>query len=863
MLKQRAFGEWLAHRRKTLDLTQKELARRVGYSTATIRKIEAEERRPSAQIAVKLAEILEIPPLERAKFLLFARGDWHSAPVETVVEAPWRDAPTLARRSLPASVTSLVGREKEIEAVCAHLRDAKIRLLSIIGPPGIGKTRLALEAARMLEAGFHGGAFFITLEFIDNPAQLPCAVFQALGLVEDAHTPLETRLIETLAERQVLLVLDNCEHVIHAAAGFASSLLTACPGVKILATSREALRCPGEWVYAIPALSLPGKNPAEEPSAGPTPPAVKLFEERARAVHSEFKITSGNYQAVASICSRLDGLPLAIEIIAARMRVMAPQALLEQLTDALVLSANGMRAVSGRQKTLNQAIGWSYSQLSADEQKLFACLSVFSGGFSLKAADAALGCLFEHQSIAELVISLSDKSLLQRSFDGHGEARFNFLVTIRQYAQNALREMSLEREARNCHLAYFLAFMEQAEQAIRGPLQAEWIDRIDLEQENIHSALDWAASDRQAGPALRMLCALGWPWEIRNYLNEARAWFERARTLPGVERFQAVYGRLLGHIGRQSWLRGEYAEAHAFLEESKAIFTALGKEGERDLGFVLNWLGLLAQFADGDPDTAGALFRQALRIFEKLNEIEGIALSTFHLGFNEPNDDLALSTLERSLGLFQQTGDQFFIARSSSFIGSIYFRRRSYDQARLYFEQALSTDRQLKHWDGIVEGWNSLGRIHLAQGEHGEAGECFSTSLAIGEEHGIFPFETYFLAGLLALHRKDYPDARNRFLSLLKRAHQPQISPHLGEILTALAATAAGAGRPMLALQVAGAVAAHFASAGGRFTSESENTLLAAFLNEARLELGEAVSRDVQAEGCRMTLEQAAALAMQ
>src|SRR6185503_19401217 len=328
MLEQYSFGYWLRLKRKALDLTREALADRVRCSVSMIRKLEDEERHPSAQIAELLAEIFNIPPTERPAFLQFARGDWKSAPNLGDEEAPWR-ASTQAglaqqpRSNLPATFTSLIGRDKDIAAVQDYLTNPDIRLVTLIGAPGIGKTRLSIASARESLADFPDGVFFVALAPLDQPSLIPSATLQALGYIEKNNLSPEERLIEGIATKRMLLVLDNSEHLIEDVARLASSLLSACSHLKFLITSREALRISGEWLYSVPALDTPKENSAVDIETISEFPAPVLFAERARAVRSDFALNAKNIRAVAAICAQLDGLPLAIELIAARVKTLS------------------------------------------------------------------------------------------------------------------------------------------------------------------------------------------------------------------------------------------------------------------------------------------------------------------------------------------------------------------------------------------------------------------------------------------------------------------------------------------------------------------------------------------------------------
>jgi non-specific serine/threonine protein kinase len=738
MLAEVSFGTWLKHRRKALGLTQEQLALQISCSTSALRKFEAEERRPSAQIVERLAEIFDIPPNEQIAFLRFVRGDWKSVPNAGIEDMPWQVSPTALRSNLPASVNSLIGREQDLSDVQKYLEEADTRLITLIGPPGIGKTRLSIESARTALLNFPDGVFFVELAPLDESDLIAITIAQVLGFVEAKNISTNEQLKAVIGAKRILLVLDNCEHLIEDVSLLASDLLLACPRVKILATSRESLRVPGEWLYPVPAFDVSNENSSIDMETAIHVPALALFAERARAVRSGFSLNPDNIPTVITICAHLDGLPLAIELIAARMSVMSPQALLERLNDQFVLSADGMRAISMRQKTLKNAIGWSYNLLLAEEQTLFVYLSVFSGGFTLKAVEAAFSVLFTSRSISSLVTSLADKSLLQWTLDTHGETRFRMLVTIQQFASDVLRTSGNEPQAHDLHLDYFLAIAEKGDAEIRGPNQVEWVNRIQSDHNNMRAALDWAVFSGKTELALRLLCALGWSWEIRGHYLEARNWLGKIRTLPDVANYPILLARTLNHIGRYNWTQDNSQEARILLEESRAISTKLGAKGEKSLAEALNWLGLLE--IDHNKEAARLSLEYSLTISQRCKDDWGIAVSTFQLGILESKSDhhdLARSLLEEGLEMVRNLGDLFFISRASAFLGYLFLDHGAYDKARQLFEQHLAIDTELQFWDGIAQGWRDLGHLAHRQGDHEQAQTYYEQGQTVAREHGI------------------------------------------------------------------------------------------------------------------------------
>ena len=1054
-MEEHSFGYWLRLRRKALDLTQEGLADRVGCSAALIRKIESEDRRPSAQIVERLAEIFNMPMDERDAFFRFARGDWRAAPTGGVENAPWLGSssrepiepshpithlatflftdiegsaklwetapekmkialqhhhailqesivsnggsvfqivgdafcaafptvlfamsaaitaqqelqrepwdlpfpirvrmgihtgeaerisnneyasnPTLNRvarilsaahggqvllslattdlvkdslpvntglrdmgqhylknlihpehlfqlniqglpsefpplntlthrHNMPIQVTSFIGREKELFKIVELI--AKNRLVTLTGAGGIGKTRLSIEAARRVLSEFQDGTFFVALAPLSDPNLIARTVVQALGFVEDGNRPAEQQLAEGIGDKRMLIVLDDCEHLIEGVAALASNLLSTCPYIKIIATSRESLRIPGEWLYAVPTLGIaPDENMPLDLETASKSPMLMLFTERARAVRSDFTLTKDNLQPVTSICMRLDGLPLAIELIAARIRLMSPQALLERLSGQFILTADGMRSTSERQKTLNNAIRWSYDLLPPAEQRLFVCLSIFSGGFTLEGAEKIFSDMFAGQSIAGLITSLLDKSLLQRAFDPGGEVRFQMLVTIKQFALNRLQDLGSEEESRNRHLAYFLDLAEKGDNEIRGPSQIEWVNRLEREHDNFRAALEWSVSSYKTESALRLLCALGWSWEIRGHYVDARNWLDKIRSLPDVNHHLAIYARLLNHVGRHSWSQNKLDDARSLLEESQAISLKLGDDGEQILAEALNWLGLVTRSA-GEMEQTNSLFQRGLELYQKWGNRSGMALSTFHMGMVESDlghDETALSLLQKSLPMFRQLGDLFFVARVSLTLGRLFLKQGKYDKAQLLFEDQLRIDKELQFWNGIAEGLGDLGNLCRYQGQYDQAAKYYEESIAVCREHGLNKYRIYYASGLLALHSSNYALAFQCFTYPLDLAQKSGELVHVSMLLMGLAAVAAGTNQSERAAKLSGAAQAVFEAIDDQIP-QFDRAEFDRHIQFARAQLGDDAVESLQAEGRLMTMEQAIIYALE
>jgi len=712
-----SFGYWLRLRRKALDLTREGLAGRVGCSAGTIQKLEEEERRPSVQIAERLAEIFNIPPNEQPTFLRFARGELHSHIAETPDDAPWNTSAKPSRSNLPVMVTSLIGREMEIADVRNYLLKADIHLVTLIGPPGIGKTRLSIESARATVPDFPDGVFFAALASLDSRALIAVTVAQALGYVGTGNVSTLEQLKEGIGNKQILIVLDNCEHLIEDVASLVASLLSVCPRLKILATSRESLRIPGEWLYPVPALDISGEDPSLDMDAALNFPALILFAERARAVRSNFVLDAENIKAVAAICKQLDGLPLAIELIAARMRLITPQALSERLHDQFILSANGMRAVPARQKSVHDAIDWSYKLLSEEEQNLFAYLSIFSGGFTLEAAETIFSQAFTEKTVSALVASLLDKSLLQMSLDSSGEARHVMLATIQEFARQRLRETDQEAEIRNWHLAYFLDFAGQADHALRGPDQPEWLKRLNSMHANIRVALDWAIETGQTETALQLAHRLWWFWSKRSEFNEGRQWLGRVLAMPDARLFPDLYADVLTQLAHHTELQLGGKAARPFIEQALPI--ARAHNNPQTLANALMVFGLVLTFEENFGAARSAL-QESMTLFREAQDQWGTAVALMSLAYSAyRNEDreTAFMLNEQALTAFRDLGDQYFQSVCLYEIGSFRAKQGDLKEGLAELRESLRLSRELGSRFEIAGGLLRLAETeqHLGQ----------------------------------------------------------------------------------------------------------------------------------------------------
>lgn len=720
------FGDLLVHLRKRARLTQEELGRAVGYSRPQITLLEKNQRLPSsntvAALFVPALDLDDVPELAQRLIDLAASA-------------------RQTRTNLPASVTALIGREQDTARVLDYLTAPEKRLVTLIGPPGIGKTRLSLQAATKAQTEFADGVYFVPLASIENSDLVAPAIVQTLGLLQtDQRLALE-RLKDGINGRQILIALDNFEQVVEAAL-VVSELLTACPNLKIIVTSRESLRVPGEWLYPVPPLTLPDEAQLKmlTDQAFDRFSALKLFAERARAVRPDFVLTPENIRTVATICCQLDGLPLAIELIASRIRLMSPQALLTRLTSDFTLHADGVRGVPARQKTLHNAIAWSYTLLSKAERTLLRRLAVFAGGWTLQAAEiVCAGDGIEVHEVFGLLQRLVDKSLVITE-PRADETRYAMLETIRQYAIE-LRLAAGENEmARVRHLAYFLRLAEQAEPELQRVQHSIWFNRLDEELDNLRVALEWPATgagDVEAG--LRLAGALWRFWHRRGRSSEGRAHLARIlnRLPAGAAGQTAACARAFYAAGNLAYYQDDYASATALLQTGLEIFRKL--EDMPGIANSMNSLGNVA-LSEGDYESACSRYEESLAIRRGFGDTWGIARLLSNLGLLAyMNNDLvsARSLQLESLALFRELDDQAGIAYTLNVLGDIACRQGDLSTAQSLQEDSADLYRALGDQWSLAYTLDSLADVALAREEFPTAYALYRESLQLFREGGV------------------------------------------------------------------------------------------------------------------------------
>ncbi len=688
------------------------------------------------------------------------------------------------RRSdtLPVQPTPLIGRQREVATVVRLLRRDEVRLVTFTGPGGTGKTRLALQVATELADGFAGGVFFVSLASLNDPTLVIPAIARALGIRDSVGQSVFARLVEGVQQKQVLLLLDNFEQVVEAAPQVAD-LLTSCPQLKLLVTSREVLHVRFEREFAVPPLALP--DPAHLPTRAALAriPAVALFLQRAQAVRPGFKLTSTNARAVAEMCVRLDGLPLAIELAAARLKLLSPQTLLARLDQPLNMLTGGARDVPARQQTLRNTIAWSYQLLHAREQRLFRWLSVFVSGCSLQAAEAVCSGPGDGAGqVLDGVASLVDKSLLQRvehteeGSEEQEDQRLLMLETIREYGREALIASGEGPAARQAHADYFLHLAEEAEPALKGPRLVAWLERLEREHDNLRAALHWALESGSAEVALRLGIALERFWVVRGQRTEGLAFLEqalagsagvaapiRAKALLAAGRLAfnqsnydqgerlaqqglALFRELgdkrgialsLNRLGVAAWRRGDFRAARILLEEDLTLFREMGDQDR--VAWSLFMHGLLDN-KQGEYAGASSRFEESLALFRELGNKRGIAASLTQLAgtlfVSQGNQDMICPLLEQGLSLDREVGDKEGMAVASLLLGWVALKQGDRGTARSRVEESLTLYREMEHREGMAEALCMLGKVEAARGDHAFARSLYEESLAMAQEIG-------------------------------------------------------------------------------------------------------------------------------
>ena len=589
---------------------------------------------------------------------------------------------------LPEPLSSFVGREDDIATIVDVMRQSHVRLVTLTGPGGVGKTRLAMRASKALEADYADGIAAVSLASVSDPGMVPPAIARALGVRDNVErAPLE-QIANAIVDRELLIVLDNFEHVLEAV-GCVPEILRAGPTTKVLVTSRERLRLAGEREIPIRPLPLPDRGNPSEPDPLVHSPAIRLFVDRARDGDPGFALTSANAAAVAEICRRVDGLPLGIELAASRIKAMPPQALLARLELRLPLLVGGARDAPARQQTLRDAIAWSYDLLDPTEQALFRRLAVFVGGFGLESAEAVgRGLPSAERPVVQIVSALLERNLVRRQEGTELDPRYGMLETIREFALERLTELGEFVITRRVQADYFLALARVAQPAFGGPDQRMWLSRLEAEYANLQDVLAWLAASGESLAFLQLAGSLGEFWYRHGHLREGRRWLEHALAVSSGEPAVARAEGLLW-AGYLSWSLGDRARASDLARQSLAIWRSLGDD--RGQAIAIHLLGL-GEEIEQRWEPATRLFEQELSIWRHRQEPHRTVSVLVLLGgiaYGKGDLERAAGIEHEALELARTTGDRRWIALALWYLGQIALARRSSDEAAGHFHGSL------------------------------------------------------------------------------------------------------------------------------------------------------------------------------
>jgi len=764
------FAELLRHHRVAAALSQEALAEQAGLSVRAISDLErGVKSHPYLETVRSLADALNLTLPQRAALAAAARptADLHQAPIAPPA-TPGIDT------GLPVPPTPLVGREADVASLFKRMRDGRVRLLTLTGPGGVGKTRLALEVARQLGSLYEDGVSWIELAPLTDPDLVPGTVAHALGVREEPGRSLIETLRDRLRSKHLLLVLDNCEHLRQAAGTLAAELLLGSPGLTILATSRALLRIAAEQAYPVEPLAVPDADADPQLGDVADAAAVRLFVQRAHAVRPGFSLTADNAANVSRICRRLDGLPLAIELAAARVRLLSLAALWALLEERLWVLTGGPEDLPERQRRIRDTIVWSHDLLSPDQQALFRRLAIFAGGFTLEAAafvatdDDPFAAL---TGLEELV----DQSLVRSTEVPYGDLRFQMLETVREFALEQLAQSGEGDRIRRCHVEYLIGLADEAKSALTS-LTSSGRNRIGPERDNVRAALRWCLQSGEAVLGLHLSGTLWESWFRWGDLTEARSLIADLLALANAESHPVAWAKAIGAagalaqaqgdhdqavslseqslaasqavgdqgdmaaalytLGLEAMVRGQYERATAFLDESRHLFTAAsdrraGYWALRHLSSVLYRRGRMVEAASL-AEEALAIVRPAGSPAEIAGLMHTLGLSTAGAG----DLDRAGALWDESLRLFQATGDRWGVANALGSLGWVAYHRADFDAAAAQLEYSLRLYEEVGDPEGMAIQFTRLGWLARAQGNLPRAAELLEKSIALALKHG-------------------------------------------------------------------------------------------------------------------------------
>lgn len=805
-----SFGNWVRRKRKALDLTQQELADRVGCSVATIVKIESDERRPSRQIAKLLSQHLQIPPEQQEQFLKVARRE---KSVDTLGEETVTVLSTKRVAShIPHSPGALLGREAELAEITRLVQEPHCRLLTLTGPGGIGKTHLGIHlAASLVESGTRPVAF-VGLAPVNGREQVVTAIADALGIVLYAASDRSEQLILYLQDKELILVLDNFEHL----AGdpdcvdLVSDMLRGAPNVKMIVTSRQPLHLQAEWLFEVQGLPVPKTENPEELLASS---AVMLFIQRAKQAAGKFEPAQDNLSAIAQICELVDGLPLGIELAAAWVRTLSCREIAQEIQRSMDFLAVSRRDLPERHRSMRATIEHSWKLLTNEEQMVLRRLSAFRGGCTRQAAEYVVGA-----SLADLQ-ALVTKSLIRRSESG----RYDMHELIHQYANDQLGKAAAEfQETHTKHSDYYAELLDSRGSALKGPDRANVVSELISDLANIRQAWQWAASRQQTRALSQAADTLFWLYESRSNCREGVPLYGKAVEglqiqAPASEEWQLALGQALCYQGYFLFRQGRHPQGREALKSSLSILEEIQDRDSRDyqmalsttLAFLGNVISVMGDFAEGDR-----LLQTALNMKEQLDDLWGCAFCLRQIGLAAHYRGeyvRATEVLEKSLAISRKIGNPWAIAAALNQLGLDSIAQGNFEQARSYLQDGLERSQAMEDRASIAFALDGLGLVSAAQGKVNEAHEFFRSSIAllneIGEQGNLAQTLTHY--GYALLRIGELENAHRNFLDAISVARRAEIIPILLEALVGEAKVRVEDGDPVSALAIAWRVSQH------------------------------------------------------
>jgi predicted ATPase/DNA-binding XRE family transcriptional regulator len=792
------FGDLLKYLRKREELTQRELAIQVGYSDTQISRLEQNQRVPDAATLTALF----VPALH-----LEHEPQWVERLLELAQQARLGDlsetGTKLTANNLPALLTTFIGREKEQAEILQRI--GTHRLVTLTGSGGVGKTRISLKVGGQVLDEYANGVWLAELAPISDPELLPQTVASALGILTQSTSSYTELLINFLRSKTALLILDNCEHLLDASASLADTLLKHCSHVKILATSREALGILGEIVYHMPSLGLPDIQQALEKFRESE--SARLFEERARLAQPDFNLTMENASSVAQICSRLDGIPLAIELAAARVNMFSTAQIASRLDDRFNLLTGGSRTALPRQQTLRASIDWSWNLISDPERALLRCLTVFAGGWTLQAAESVCSAAGDIEStpVAELMTQLVAKSLVIANRQPGRERRFHLHETIRQYAYEKLIQVGEEKNIRSRHLNYFRELSELADPALHGPHQMEWYNRLTDERDNLRVALahasgsDASIADLEAGLSISAKLVDHW---VASDLREGLHWSTELIQNPASQTLPQARAKALITQGYMLWHMQQFEAVRSIAEDCLAVFRSCSDQlGEYD---ALILMGNVSQFAGGMEQRA-EFHRRALALARSMGDVLRQAYALSMLGRDQRDPQRSRAQLEEAVVLFRQIGDWRFLAQTLGILGSTVLSNGDLESAQEFLDEAYEVNQQSNNsaMDFVLTGKAIL---CMLRGEYGQARTFVQTNIDDLEQKGnrMRVLWGYAWLGYVALREGSVAEAQQILVETIENFHADQNKSGLAFALDKVASLYVLTGKPEAAARLIG-----------------------------------------------------------